>query len=514
MPVTERLMALGDWSLRLRDDTPWTVRNSIKTPFTVLLVTEGRLPVVGLTDTIALASATYAGVVLRPGPQLELGGCGLEWFLSGSDSTFGAGFVASLSISSGSTLSSAVSTVLSGTGFTAGTVSSGTVAAYSGADVTRGMVLRQLAEQLQYEYRIKPNLTVDVGTAATLYGSSPSAVVVRQVGPREVVAPFGLQGTVANSWDWEDYASQAVVWTSSERATAGGASTYRGPGGALMTIYKGWEFTDAPAGAASGIATQLVSTVNRAYRTIEVTSDDYLVTSVVPCGGSVWVHDVDNGLVDTSNQVLFGGGVIHPVSARVVAATFPIEKGAGVYLRAHDGTNVTYTDLTDYVVWESPGVRMEVSTAAQFLAPRVSRILQDLWSPWQTYTPTFSAQTTPAAIGNGTTTGAFRRLGTSVEVRATVTMGTTTTYGAGTFTISLPSGVTGRTGVAYQLCPVLMVDSSTGNGHQGTGYVLGGGGVINIAVATSPWTYADNATPFAWANADSISLSMTLEVDP
>ena len=81
MPITERVMALGDWSLQLKPDTPFSVRNSISTPFSQLVVTPGRLPSVSLTDTIALGQALYCGVVLRPGPQFELAGCGLLWYL-------------------------------------------------------------------------------------------------------------------------------------------------------------------------------------------------------------------------------------------------------------------------------------------------------------------------------------------------------------------------------------------------------------------------------------------------
>ena len=282
-----------------------------------------------------------------------------------------------------------------------------------------------------------------------------------------------------------------------------------------MTIYKGFEFTDAPAGAASGIATQLVSTVNRAYRTIEVTSDDYLVTSVVPCGGSVWVHDVDNGLVDTSNQVLFGGGVIHPVSARVVATTFPIEKGAGVYLRAHDGTNVTYTDLTDYVVWESPGVRMEVSTAAQFLAPRVSRTLQDLWSPWQQWDPQWLADTTNPTLGNGTIDASFRRLGTSCEIRITLTLGSTTTTGVGNWRFTLPAGVVAKTVTnGYALGQAMLTDQTGPSFYNGGCYVASGGSAVFPTDGGSPWTNVAAASPFTWTSTDTLNISLTFEVDP
>lgn len=515
MPVTERVQALGDWSLQLRPDTPWSVRNSISTPFSQIVITEGRLPISTLTDTVALASSIYTGVMLRPGPQLGLSGVGLQWYLGGTDTTLGPGLATTLTISAGS-LSTAMTTVLSGTGLSSGTISAGTVAAYSGADVLRLVALRQLADQLGFEYRIKPNLTVDVGTSSTLYGATPTAVVVRRTGPREMASPYGLVGTVDSTWDWEGYASAAIVWTTSQRATAGGASTYRNAAGSAMTIYRGWEFTDAPSGAAGGIATQLLSTVDRAVRTVEVTSSDYAVTGTVACGASIFIYDVDLKLTDTTNQQLFGGSVIHPVSARVMSVTWPIQRGMGVYVRSHNGTSASYVDLTDYIEWESGDTRFEVSTAAQVLAPQRSTTLQDLWSPWQSYAAEWRAQTGPdPAIGNGTITASYRRLGTALSLKLEITSGTTSTYGVGTMAVTMPPSCVARTGGGTQLGESTY-QSAAGAVHPGTAYVFAGGTTIYFAVDTSPWTYADGNTntPFTWAAGSKINLNMTIEIDP
>lgn len=518
MPITERIQAVGDWSLRLRDDTPTSIRAQISTPFGLLVVTRAKLPSTALTDSIALTNALYAGVCLRPGPQFELGGCGLLWFLQGTDATFGNGFLSTVSIAAGS-LSTAVTTVLSGTGFTSGTIAAGTVNAYEGADVTRGMVLRQLAEQLGYEFRIKPDLTVDVASAATLYGSSPSAVVVRRVGPKEVASPYGIVGTVASTWDFESYASAVVVWTTSERKVDASESTYRGPTGSPMTIYRGYEFADAPSGAASAIATTLKARSNRAVRTVTVTSEDFAVTGTVGCGGTVWLHDVENGLVDTTQQLAFGGNIIQPVSAKVQSVTYPVERGMGCYYRLHDGTNVTYTDISDWIEWESPGVQFEVSTAAQTLTDERNATLQDLWSPWQPYAAEWRAQTGPdPAIGNGTIKAAFRRLGTALSIRVEITSGTTSTYGVGTMAVTMPPGCVARAGAGTQLGEAIFTSDASAV-HPGTAYVnpaISDGTTIYLAVDTSPWTYADGATdtPFIWAAGSKINVNMTIEINP
>jgi hypothetical protein len=57
---------------------------------------------------------------------------------------------------------------------------------------------------------------------------------------------------------------------------------------------------------------------------------------------------------------------------------------------------------------------------------------------WVTYVPAWTATTTNPDIGNGTISGRFRRLGSTVHVQIYVQTGSTTTYGSGTYRFSLP----------------------------------------------------------------------------
>lgn len=513
MPITERVMGLGDWSIKLRDDTPFDVRTAIQTPFSTLVVTEARVPVTVLTDSIILTDALYAGVVLRPGPQFELGGCGLAWFLG--DDKGGAGFlIDGLTISAG-TLSSAVSTTLSGTAFTSGTIGSGSVAAWTTGSVTRRDVLSGLATQLGYEWRILPDRSVQVNSVANLYGASPTAVIVRRQGPQEVVTPFGVTGNVSSTWDWEEYGSKVYLWTNQARGVAGGASTYRDPAGNLMTITRGYELAEAPAGTENAIADWWLGQINRAVRTVEVDSTTYAVTGYAPCGGSVYLYDPEQGLYDTAVQVQYGGGIINPVSARVVSVTWPVERGMGVYVRKHDGTNVSYVDLSDWVEWESGTSRFEISTGAQVLSPPSSTPLADLWRPWQTYTPTWDAYTTPPAIGNGTITGAYRRLGTALEVRVTLTIGSTTNLGAGGWVFYLPSGCVGKTQAGLvQIGKAVLAYPSSANGERQAEVKLDSGGSFMILVYGDPWANVTGGAPFAFGAGDTVNVTATFEVAP
>ncbi|MFJ5150829.1 hypothetical protein ACIQCF_04470 [Streptomyces sp. NPDC088353] len=75
-------------------------------------------------------------------------------------------------------------------------------------------------------------------------------------------------------------------------------------------------------------------------------------------------------------------------------------------------------------------------------AALLNQEIRDQWNSvlgaWTTYTPTWTAATTNPALGNGTLTGRYMKIGRTVLVQITLTMGSTTTYGSGTYNFSLP----------------------------------------------------------------------------
>lgn len=523
MPITERLMSLGDWSIKLRDDTPLEIRQAIK-PFGQVVVTSARFPGSTVNWTTVLGSALWTGVCLRPpgGPQYEIGGVGLAWYL-GDDKGGGPGYVHSgFTVNAGS-VSSAVSTILTGSGISSGTISAGTVEAWLTGPITRREALGGLIRQLGFEWRILPNFVLDMGTAATLFGSTPTGIIVRTVGPREIAAPYGVVGSVESTWDYEDYASKVYLFSTQGIGQSGGTSAYRDALGNVMTISAIREEADAPAGSQNTIADWWLGQVNRPVRTVTATSTQYAITGTVSVGASVWLYDYDLGLYDTTNQITHGGRMINPISARVIGATWPVERGLGVFSAYHDGTSQSFTDLTDWVEWESPGVRLEVSTAAQQLAPPSSKPIADLWRPWSSYSATWDQTSSSPTLGNGTINCRYRRLGTALEVSGTVRLGSTTVLGAGTFGVSMPPGCTAKSitqgrqtgtlslessGVDYW-SGICWVDSAVSSGNT---IYFGTGGTpvqpVRYTAAGSDWS------PFQWKAGDAFTFSLSCEIEP
>jgi hypothetical protein len=60
---------------------------------------------------------------------------------------------------------------------------------------------------------------------------------------------------------------------------------------------------------------------------------------------------------------------------------------------------------------------------------------------WVDYTPSWTSDGTQPNIGNGSVTGKWRRVGDSIECQVRVLAGSTTTYGTGTYLLSLPQGL-------------------------------------------------------------------------
>ena len=57
---------------------------------------------------------------------------------------------------------------------------------------------------------------------------------------------------------------------------------------------------------------------------------------------------------------------------------------------------------------------------------------------WQSYTPVWTAVTTNPVLGNGTLVGAYARINKIVHCKMRLTCGSTTTYGSGDYSFTLP----------------------------------------------------------------------------
>lgn len=120
------------------------------------------------------------------------------------------------------------------------------------------------------------------------------------------------------------------------------------------------------------------------------------------------------------------------------------------------------------------------------------------------YTPTWTAATTNPSLGNGTISGLVFKRGNLVTVQITLTMGSTTTYGSGAWSFSVPfapSSSLAGFGSAVAL------DSGT---IFRVGTVIANTGASTLGVYFDSDTAQASATrPFTWAQNDTLRLGIT-----
>lgn len=145
--------------------------------------------------------------------------------------------------------------------------------------------------------------------------------------------------------------------------------------------------------------------------------------------------------------------------------------------------------------------------AAPLIPQSVLQTTTDAWynillafsDVWSTYTPAWTASGTAPSLGNGTISGRYAQVRKLVFCTGILTMGSTTTFGTGVWSVSLPvTAATANNGI-YVGQAFLFDNSVTANRRSGCQAIVtattasafaGGGGQI------AP------AAPFTWAVSD------------
>jgi hypothetical protein len=122
-----------------------------------------------------------------------------------------------------------------------------------------------------------------------------------------------------------------------------------------------------------------------------------------------------------------------------------------------------------------------------------------------TYTPVWTGSTSDPLIGNGTVEGFYTREGRTVTATATITMGSTTTYGSGLWRVSLP--FTSFASNPKAIGAVYMSD--TGTIYRVGVAVLDGGSDSVYFLPDSGTDFVKSTVPFTWASTDILSFTIS-----
>ena len=123
---------------------------------------------------------------------------------------------------------------------------------------------------------------------------------------------------------------------------------------------------------------------------------------------------------------------------------------------------------------------------------------------WTPYTPAWTASSVNPALGNGTLTGNYTQVGKLVFLRIVLTIGSTSTFGTGAWSISLPVGAQ-----VSSIIGALAEDSSASQRWAGQVRIITTSATgDNMRIVIADASGAVNSTvPFIWATSDSLILS-------
>ncbi len=369
-------MAAGQWSLALDPATPKSIRDLIDY-FGHVFVFDTRMDA-GISDADMIKDSRWGGVVRIRATPWDVGGANMNTWLGDED---GKGPTYQTTITgTGATFAAFIALLLA----SVGSVTSGTISAVAGTQtisyggmtsanppVSAREAIINLCSIFGAEWRVNKDWTFDaaaVGSSA-MFKTTPTAVAMRRSSGRDL-SITGLPVTQLDvSIDAEEWFSGSLVqdatgvWTFANGST----SPYKDGHGNNLTT-DGWVKRTVssltPHASAATLAANLVAAGQVLRNAVTLSTDEFDIGRDVVVGDWIWVYDADGSMVDTTNQVRYRGSTIYPLKLRTLAITWPIERGMGVWYR---DKNAVWTDLTNYVLWEQPGVTFEVGAAVRAL---------------------------------------------------------------------------------------------------------------------------------------------------
>jgi hypothetical protein len=134
---------------------------------------------------------------------------------------------------------------------------------------------------------------------------------------------------------------------------------------------------------------------------------------------------------------------------------------------------------------------------------------------WQAYTPTWTADTTNPAIGNGTLTGRYIVIGKLCTYVLGLVMGSTTTYGSGNWAFSLPINAVNTAGINFYGVAHIRKAGTANYERQAQITPAESVSIINRFFDPTPGTNSSKISatvPFTWGNDDALGFEITYEV--
>ncbi|MYS15162.1 hypothetical protein [Streptomyces sp. SID4982] len=370
MSVQEVLKKLGSWEVKLLPNTPRDVLDGLGY-FGHVAIVPGRLDPAQYGDTL-LTTARYIGVLRTrtvgddgrtnaPQDDLSIGGVGMAFWLGDED---GKGDVYENTVAPASaSFATAINMLLPASGaVTAGSIYS-VPGQYTGShryesprDAITYVCDTMSTTSVPVSWRVNGNATLDAGPDANLFVTNPTCVITT-ITSGEDMFMRALPGSMDVTRDVEDYSTRVVLLAEGEgtsiatgTADITPSTPYKNLRGGPLKLTRLVSESDTASGNASTRAQLALSQFTSSRNALTLSTADYDVHGTFQVGDRVWVYNPDSGLVDPTTEITFRGQRINPIKLQVTETSWAI---TDQYTVAYRDNNGSWTDLTQYVEWET-----------------------------------------------------------------------------------------------------------------------------------------------------------------
>lgn len=129
---------------------------------------------------------------------------------------------------------------------------------------------------------------------------------------------------------------------------------------------------------------------------------------------------------------------------------------------------------------------------------------------WTAYTPVWAATGTAVSLGNGTIVGRYYQVGKLVVASVRLLAGSTTTFGTGTYSFTLPVAAATTSSLFRVGSGYCRDTSATSAGHFPAIAIIDTASP-SVAILANVNAIVGATTPFTWANTDHLQFTIVYE---
>jgi|GEM_PF-1936601 hypothetical protein len=187
----------------------------------------------------------------------------------------------------------------------------------------------------------------------------------------------------------------------------------------------------------------------------------------------------------------------------------------GGTLAANRTLSLSFLGLQDLADPDADRVLFWDDSAGALKWLKIGGITGTTFGQWQAYTPTWTGASINPSVGNGTLSGRYAVFGTVCVYTLGLYCGSTTTFGSGNWSFSLPIAAVNTPGINFYGISH-MRKSGTGN-YERTAQIAPSvsTNTISLFIDPTPGSNLNNlnsTAPFTWGQGDALGFEITYEI--